>query len=86
MNLILSGLAGILGALVSIPIALLILSRLNRDEQEYQRKLDIISKQRQLLMEHKLEMERQGGNGEITQIKDTVARLERTVEQMMRQG
>jgi len=57
-SLLLSGLMGIFGGLLTIPINAYFTYWLKRDELLYQHKLDLISKQRELLLEHKLEMQR----------------------------
>ena len=77
---------GALGSLVSIPIHLWISSQLKSEEQLHQHKLDVIAKQRELLLEHKLELERKGKNDEIAQIKEAVSRLEQAIEQVTSHG
>lgn len=57
-SLLLSGLMGIFGGLLTIPVNAIFTFLLKRDELLYQHKLDLILKQRELLLEHKLEMER----------------------------
>lgn len=57
-SLLFSGLMGIFGGLLTIPINALFTFWLKRDELLYHHKLDLIAKQRELLLEHKLEMER----------------------------
>ena len=56
--LLLSGLMGIFGGTLTIPINAIFTYWLKRDELLYQHKLDLIAKQRELLLEHKLELER----------------------------
>ncbi len=86
INLILSGLMGALGALISIPISSLISWQLKREEQLYQHKLDVVAKQRELLLQHKLEMELKGKDEEIAQIKARVSKLEQSVERAFGNG
>lgn len=85
INLFLSGLMGALGSIVSIPINLLISSQMKRDEQLYQHKLDVIAKQRELFLQHKLEMESKGKDNEIVQIKAAISRLDLLIEQVNKQ-
>ncbi len=59
-NLILSGIMGVFGGLLTLPINAVIAWLLKRDEQLYQHKLDLIAKQRELLLQHKLTVERMG--------------------------
>lgn len=56
--LLISGLMGMFGGLITIPFNAFFTFWLKRDELLYQHKLDLIAKQRELLLEHKLEMER----------------------------
>lgn len=79
MNLLVSGLMGLIGSLVSIPIHLLLTSQLKREEQLYQHKLDMIAKQRELVLQHKLEMERKGKNEQIAQIQEAISKLEKEI-------
>jgi hypothetical protein len=58
INLILSGLMGLLGGLFTIPINAVFTYWLKRDEIEYSRRLDEIAKKRELLLQHKLELQR----------------------------
>ena len=55
---ILGGLMSIFNGSLMILINAVFLFWLKRDELEYQHKLDLIAKQRELLLEHKLEMQR----------------------------
>lgn len=78
-NLVLSGLMGIIGGLISIPINALIMWKLKHDEIYYQHKLDIIAKERELLLQHKLEMTRKKQDDvDIIALKDAIKRLEKT--------
>lgn len=77
MNLLVSGLMGLFGGLITIPVNALFSWYLKRDEQRYQHKLDIIAKQRELLLQHKLEMERLAKEDEIADIKAAIVRLEK---------
>ena len=51
---------GFFGGLLTIPINALFNYWMRRDELEYIQKLESIAKQRELLLQHKLEMERRG--------------------------
>ena len=86
INLFLSGLMGALGSLISIPLSLLLSSQMKREEQFYQHKLDVVAKQRELLLQHKLEMESKGKNDEIAQIQTRVAKLEELIGQAENNG
>lgn len=59
-GLVLGGLMGFFGGLITIPISALFHYWLKRDELDYSLKLESIAKQRELLLQHKLEMERRG--------------------------
>jgi hypothetical protein len=67
-GILLGGLMGFFGGLITIPIHAMVNYLLKRDELEYSRKLEIIAKQRELLLQHKLEMERRGKDNLIEQI------------------
>jgi len=57
-NLIISGLMGILGGLLTIPINALFAFWLKKYEIEYEHRLDELAKKRELLLQHKLDLER----------------------------
>lgn len=82
INLLLSGLMGILGSFVSVPFHLLISSHFKHEEQAYQHKLDIIAKQRELLLQHKLELERHGKSREFDDMKKRVVSLEEAIREL----
>ena len=75
--ILLSGLMGFFGGLLTIPIYALINSRLKREEMEYSQKLESIAKQRELLLQHKLEMERRGKDKVIEQLSKRLENLEK---------
>ena len=81
INLFLSGLMGALGSIISIPINLMLSSQFKREEQKFQHKLDVIAKQRELILRHKLELESKGKDDEIEQIKTAITRLSRLIEE-----
>jgi hypothetical protein len=58
MNLFLSAVMGILGGLLTIPINAIFAFWLKKYEIEYTHRLDEISKKRELLLSHQLELER----------------------------
>jgi bifunctional DNA-binding transcriptional regulator/antitoxin component of YhaV-PrlF toxin-antitoxin module len=58
INLILSGLMGLLGGLITIPINVFFAFWLKKFEIEHGHKLDEIAKKRELLLQHKLELQR----------------------------
>ncbi len=67
---------GFFGGLITIPINAMFNYWLKRDESEYSRKLEIIAKQRELLLQHKLEMEKRGKDDLIDQISKRLENLE----------
>ena len=73
-SLLFAGLMGLFGGLLTIPIIAMINTWLKRDELEYRRKLEMITKQRELLLQHKLEMERRGKDTSISQPLQEVAK------------
>jgi hypothetical protein len=75
-GIMLASLMGFLGGLLTIPINALINARLKRDELEYSQKLESIAKQRELLLQHKLEMERRGKDKIIEQFSKRLENLE----------
>ena len=76
IKLLLSGLMGIFGGMITIPINALFSWYLKKDEQLNQHRLDMIAKKSELLLQHKLEMEAKGRNTEIVALKSRVAKLE----------
>ena len=68
---------GFFGGLITIPIHAMVNYLLKRDELEYSRKLEIIAKQRELLLQHKLEMERRGKDNLIEQRTKRLEKIER---------
>ena len=76
-GVVLGGLMGFFGGLITIPINALINYWLKRDELEYSRKLESIAKQRELLLQHKLEIERRGKDKLIAQISRRLENLEK---------
>ena len=78
-GIVLGGLMGFFGGLLTIPIAALFNSWLKRDELEYSQKLESISKQRELLLQHRLEMERRAKDNLIDQISKRLENLERNL-------
>ena len=76
-GIVLGGLMGFLGGLLTIPINALFNSWLKREELEYSQKLESIAKQRELLLQHKLEMERRGKDKVIEQFSKRLENLEK---------
>lgn len=71
---------GALSGLISIPVNAFISSQLKKDELQYQHKLDLILKQRELLLQHSLEMKRQKvEDNEIVQLRKRLEELEKLV-------
>jgi len=79
LNLLLSGIMGIVGGLITIPINAYFSKQIKRDEILLQHELDGIAKTRELILQHELEMTRNGTGNEIAEIKAAVARLERRI-------
>lgn len=79
LNILLSGLMGLAGGLLALPINAVLSYFLKREELYYSHKLDVIAKQRELLLEHKLELERKGKDSEIHELKDRLEALERRI-------
>lgn len=75
-GILLGGLMGFFGGLITIPINALINSLLKRDEMEYSHKLESIAKQRELLLQHKLEMEKRQKDKLVDQISKRLENLE----------
>ncbi len=75
--LVLGGLMGFLGGLLTIPIHALFNTYLKRDELEYSQKLESIAKQRELLLQHRLEMERRAKNSLLEQLSKRLENLEK---------
>ena len=59
LNVLVGAIAGFLGSLIMAPVTTLLSSKLKKDEIELQNKLDVIAKQRELFLEHRLEIKRQ---------------------------
>lgn len=78
-GIVLSGLMGFFGGLMTIPINALFNTWLKRDELEYSNKLESIAKQRELLLQHKLEMEKRGKDKIIDQISKRLENLEKNL-------
>ena len=76
-GVVLGGLMGFFGGLITIPINALINYWLKRDELEYSQKLESIAKQRELLLQHKLEIERRGKDTLMAQISRRLENLEK---------
>jgi hypothetical protein len=78
-GILLGGLMGFFGGLITIPIIALINYWLKREELDYSSKLESIAKQRELLLQHKLEMERKGKDKIIDQISERLENLEKNL-------
>jgi len=78
-NLILSAIMGALGGLVTIPLSGLVSWLFKREEQLLQHKLDLIAKDRELFLAHKLEMEKLGKDNELASIREDVAKLQKDI-------
>ena len=78
-SILLAGLMGFFGGLMTIPISAMLNYWLKRNELEYLQKLENIAKQRELLLQHKLEMERKGKDRLIDQISKRLENIERNL-------
>jgi hypothetical protein len=76
-GIVLGGLMGFFGGLLTIPINALVNTLLKREELETSQKLESIAKQRELLLQHKLEMERRGKDKVIEQFSKRLENLEK---------
>jgi len=76
-GIVLGGLMGFFGGLITIPINALFNSWLKRDELETSQKLESIAKQRELLLQHKLETEKKRNDRLIEQISKRLENLEK---------
>ena len=76
-GILLGGLMGFFGGLLTIPIHALLMDRLKREELEYSQKLESIAKQRELLLQHQLEMERRGKDKVLEQFSKRLENLEK---------
>jgi hypothetical protein len=76
-GIVLGGLMGFFGGLLTIPILALFHHWLKREELDYSQKLETITKQRELLLQHKLEMERRAKDRLIDDISKRLESLEK---------
>ena len=76
-GIVLGGLMGFFGGLLTIPINALFNYWLKREELEYSQKLESIAKQRELLLQHKLEIEKRGKDRLMNQISKRLENLEK---------
>lgn len=76
-GILLGGLMGFFGGLITIPINALFNTWLKHNELEYFNKLESIARQRELLLQHKLEMERKSKDKLIDQISKRLDDLEK---------
>jgi hypothetical protein len=76
-GIVLGGLMGFLGGLLTIPLSALFNSWLKREELEFLQKLENLAKQRELLLQHKLEIEKRGKDKLIDQISRRLENLEK---------
>lgn len=68
---------GFFGGLLTIPLNALFNSWLKRDELETSQKLESIAKQRELLLQHQLEIEKKRNDKLIEQISKRLENLEK---------
>jgi hypothetical protein len=76
--ILLGGLMGFLGGLLTIPINALFNSWLKREELEYFQKLESIARQRELLLQHRLDMEQKSKDKLMDQISKRLDNLEKS--------
>lgn len=77
MNLVISGLMGLLGGILIVPINALVGLWLKRDEISYKHKLDSIAKQREMYLQHKYDMAKQGNKSELIRLEERIAKIEK---------
>ena len=77
-GIVLGGLMGFFGGLLTIPINALFHYWLKREELEYYEKLESIAKQRELLLQHQLEVEKRGKDKLMDQISKRLEILEKS--------
>jgi hypothetical protein len=77
IGIVLGGLMGLFGGLITIPINALFNYLLKRDDLQYSQKLEAIARQRELLLQHRLEMERRGKDKLIDQLSKRLDQLEK---------
>jgi hypothetical protein len=58
MNILLSGLMGFIGGLLTVPINAIVSWVLKRDELSFKHRLDLIAKKQELILQYKLAMEK----------------------------
>jgi len=75
-GILLGGLMGFFGGLLTIPLHAMVSTWLKRDESDYAHKLEVIAKQRELLLQHRLEMEKREKDNLIDQISKRLENLE----------
>ena len=57
-NILLSGLMGFLGGMLTIPLNAIVAWALKRDELAFKHKLDMIAKKQELILQYKLELQK----------------------------
>lgn len=70
---------GLIGGLVTMPINAIVSWLFKREEQILQNKLDMAAKKQELLLQHKLELQKIVKNDELDEIKASVKRLEKLI-------
>lgn len=58
INILVSGLMGFLGGLLTIPINAIVAWALKRDELSFKHRLDLIAKKQELILQYKLDMQK----------------------------
>ena len=76
-NLLLSGIMGLIGGLITIPINTYFSWLLKKEEIKFQHRLDIIAKKQELLLHHRLDVERDGLAREIDELRNKLSLLEK---------
>lgn len=80
INIVLGSFLGIVGGMISLPLNALITRKVKKDEQFYQHKLDIIAKERELILQHRLEMKQLAlQNNEIGKLQEKLLNLENKI-------
>lgn len=83
-NLLLSAIMGAISGFFTVPLNAWVLWKLKREEQDHQHKLDVNAKEKELFLQHRLEMKRIQQNdfhNEILELKKTISQIESKIEQ-----
>jgi hypothetical protein len=80
IDLLVSGLMGMIGGLITIPVNAFFSMRMKREELELQHRLDLIAKSRELLLDHQLQLERMTKESEMAELRAAIEQLKSRFE------